>query len=110
MNTATRVIQNRNFVFRHADKLELSRQGLWMFTLITLLFASAFAVVYLKDLNRRLFIQYQTLQQDNDQARQSWGKLLLEQSAWSTEARIQEIAQTKLGMVYPKPSDLTMVD
>ncbi len=110
MNTATRVIQNRNFVFRHAEKVELSGQGLWVFMLITLLFVSAFAVVYLKDLNRRLFIQYQTLQQDNEQSRMQWGKLLLEQSAWSTQARVQEIAQTKLGMSYPKPADVTMVD
>lgn len=110
MNTATRVIQNRNFIFRHAEKIELSRQGLWVFMLITLLFVSAFAVVYLKDLNRRLFIQYQSLQQDNEQSRMQWGKLLLEQSAWSTQARVQEIAQTKLGMLYPKPSEITMVD
>jgi cell division protein FtsL len=110
MNTATRVIQNRDFVFRHAEKVEFSSQGLWVFMLITLLFVSAFAVVYLKDLNRRLFIQYQSLQQNYDQSRLQWGKLLLEQSSWSTQARVQEIAQSKLGMIYPKASDITMVD
>lgn len=110
MNTAARVVQNRNFLFRQAEKVELSRQGVWVFTLITLLFVSAFAVVYSKDLNRRLFIQYQTLQQDNVQSRMQWGKLLLEQSAWATQARVQAIAQSKLGMVYPKPADIAMVD
>lgn len=110
MNTATRVMQNRNFVFRHAEKIELSRQGLSVFVLITMLFVSALAVVYLKDLNRRLFIQYQTLQQDSEQSNMQWGKLLLEQSALSTQARIQEVAQSKLGMMYSNPADLAMVD
>jgi cell division protein FtsL len=110
MNTATRVMQNRNFVFRQAEKIELSRQGLGVLFLITLLFVSALAVVYLKDLNRRLFIQYQTLQQDSEQSRMQWGKLLLEQSALSTQARIQEVAQSKLGMMYPNPSEIAMVD
>lgn len=110
MNTAARVVQNRNILFRHSDKVELSRQGLWVFILISFLFVSAFAVVYLKDLNRRLFIQYQSLQKDNEQSRMDWGKLLLEQSALSTQARVQTIAQSKLGMVYPKSSDSVMVD
>lgn len=73
-------------------------------------FASAVGVVYMKDLNRRLFIQYQGLQQAQQQYDVDWGKLLLEQSTWSTQARVQGIASEKLNMVMPSRSGVTIVD
>jgi len=73
-------------------------------------FASAVGVVYMKDLNRRLFIQYQGLQQDEQQSDIEWGKLLLEQSAWSTQTRVQSVATDNLGMVMPSRQNITLVD
>ena len=73
-------------------------------------FASAVGVVYMKDLNRRLFIQYQGLEQAQQQYNVEWGKLLLEQSAWSTQARVQNIARHNLGMVMPSRHAITLVD
>ena len=70
---------------------------------------SAFAVVYVKDLNRRLFIQYQQLQVQHNQLYIDWGKLLLEQSAWSTQARVQRVAQQQLHMVTPTPNQVALV-
>lgn len=81
---------------------------------ISLLFLAVFAlavgVVYVKDLNRRLFIEYQGLQQMQQQYDIEWGKLLLEQSAWSTQARVQELASHDLNMVMPTRHSITLVD
>ena len=74
------------------------------------IFTTAVAVVYMKDLNRRLYIQYQSLQQVENQAQVDWGKLLLEQSAWSTQARVQSIARQQLGMVMPSRRSVTLLE
>lgn len=73
-------------------------------------FALAVGVVYMKDLNRRLFIQYQGLQQMQQQYDVDWGKLLLEQSAWSTQARVQDLATHDLNMVMPSRHSISLVD
>lgn len=77
--------------------------------LMILVLLSAFAVVYTKDLNRRLFMRYQQLQTQHNQLYINWGKLLLEESAWSTQARVQHIAQNKLHMVWPTPNQVVLV-
>ena len=61
-------------------------------------------------LNRRFFIQYQGLQQLQQQYDIDWGKLLLEQSAWSTQARVQSLATYNLNMVMPTRHNITLVD
>ncbi|MCH9769360.1 MAG: cell division protein FtsL [Gammaproteobacteria bacterium] len=71
---------------------------------------SALGVVYMKDLNRRLFIQYQTLLQQRSQYQTQWGKLLLEQSTWSTQASVQNYATKHLNMVMPKSNNVVMVE
>ncbi len=77
--------------------------------LIGLLIVSAFALVYLKDLNRRLFIQYQTMAHTNQQAQIEWGKLLLEESTWTAQASVQQIASNRLKMVIPTGKDIILL-
>lgn len=77
--------------------------------LMLLVIISALAVVYIADLNRRAFIDYQTAQNTHNQLYIDWGKLLLEQSTWSTQARIQTLAEQKLNMHLPTAMDIVIV-
>lgn len=83
------------------------RPGILAVTVVC--FITAFALVYIKDLNRRLFIHYQHLLQVRQQAQVEWSKLLLEQSTWATQARVQRIANQKLHMIVPTPQDIVML-
>jgi len=56
-----------------------------------------------------MFINYQDLQTSQGTLHVEWSKLLLEQSTWSTQTRIQHIAQQKLGMEVPVPEKINMV-
>ena len=71
---------------------------------------SAFAIVYMKDLNRRLFITYQAQQQQQQQYQVARGKLLLEKSTWARQSRVQRIAENDLGMVMPTSNNVVLVD
>ena len=108
MNTATRVI--------HVSTMQTSARGVIHVTRTTALVAalvvgfllSAFGVIYLKDLNRRLFIQYQGLEQVAQSQQVEYSKLLLEQSTLSTQARVQRIAQAQLSMVEPTERQIVL--
>lgn len=108
MNTAVRTqAQNRlpqlptsTFALIGSKKLNL--------IILVMLFFSAFSVIYLKDFNRRLFIEFQALQATHDKLYEDWEKLLLEQSTWSTQARVKKIAIERLGMSMASPKEVTV--
>ncbi len=107
----TRAIHGFGWAFRRreaAQTVPLKNQ-LLVGTLIILLLVSAFSVIYLKDLSRRLFIQYQQAQQVQEHDEVEWSKLLLEEGAWSTQARIQNLASTQLDMVMPAMKNIVMI-
>lgn len=109
MNIATRVIveqviETRSRVFR------TTQCGTLIVLLMVASLCSSFGVVYFKDLNRRLFIQYETLQHEKVEKLIEWGRLLLEQSTWSTQSRIQKIAQRQLGMKMPNAKEIILVN
>ena len=82
--------------------------GLIIFFVAAIL-VSAFSTIYFKDLNRRLFFQYQTLSAQQQAYQVQNSQLLLEQSTWSTQARIQSLAQNTLNMVVPQSKKIVMV-
>lgn len=67
------------------------------------------AVVYVADLNRRVFIELQEAQSYQNQLRSDWGKLLLEQSTWANQARLQNLASEHLAMVAPASNEIVMI-
>jgi cell division protein FtsL len=77
--------------------------------LVCLLLISALGVVYVKDLNRRLFIAYHKLQIETEQLQVSGNKLLLEYGAWGSQARVQVVAQTRLQMQIPPSVDVMTI-
>lgn len=71
---------------------------------------SASGLVYSKHLQRRYFVELQTLQETESQLQTEWEQLLLEESAWSNQARIEQIANSELGMHLVNHSDVIMLE
>lgn len=109
MNTVVRALPQQQFARRTETKKFLLKQFLQMLILIFVVLVSAFTVIYVKDLYRRMFIHYQTLQDEQNQLYVDWGKLLLEQSTWSTQARVQKIATERLSMEAPQSNEVQLV-
>lgn len=108
MNTAVRTITQQGFK-SSLPLLHIERPRLVNFILIITLLFCAFTIIYIKDLNRRLFIQYQSLQATHDKLYEDWEKLLLEQSTWSVHARVQKIAQNRLHMNIPAAKEVVVL-
>lgn len=109
MNTIVRALPQQRFATRAQSKALVWKQKFYLALLITIVLFSAFTVVYVKDVYRRLFIDYQTLQNSQNEIYVEWGKLLLEQSTWSTQARVQSVAQQHLDMEAPEAKAVVMV-
>ncbi len=77
--------------------------------LIVATFLSALAVIDARNENRMLFARLQQLRQQRDQINVEWGQLLLEQSTWSTHARIEQVATRRLDMVMPQHVEIVVV-
>ena len=84
----------------------LNRLG-WL--LLAWLLLSAFSLVYVKDLNRRLSRDHQRLQARYVLLQTEWEKLLLERGVWTSQARIQRVAQQDLHMHLPTAKDTLLL-
>ncbi len=61
--------------------------------LIVLFILSAFAVVYLKDLNRRTYIQYQNMARANQQSQVDWENCCLSKARGLRRLMLQQTAE-----------------
>lgn len=79
-----------------------------MFLLLAVL-TSALSLVYITNLSRSLNASYQQALAEHDQIHVQWGQLLLEKSTWVVQARVQQIAEDKLGMVIPDSKSILII-
>lgn len=73
-------------------------------------FVIAITVVALRHEGRLLAGQFQSLQGERDALNIEWGKLLLEEGAWSEHRRIESLARTRLGMTTPDAKGIVVID
>lgn len=71
--------------------------------------ATGLAVVTTTHMTRVQFAQLQQLEQEKNQLQTEWGQLLLEEGAWSTPARIEQIAMERLDMRIPDVNDVEVI-
>lgn len=72
--------------------------------MVLLVVISAIASVYAKHESRRSFTELQVLISERDRLEVEWGKLQIEQSTWSTYARVEQLARKQMNMRNPDPS------
>lgn len=71
--------------------------------------ATGLAVVATTHMTRVQFAQLQQLEQEQNQLQTEWGQLLLEEGAWSTPARIEQIATERLDMRIPDVHNVEVI-
>lgn len=70
---------------------------------------SAAGAVYTRHRSRELFVELERLHRERDQLDTEWGRLQLEQSAWSAHAFVERVATTRLHMAMPDPNAIKVV-
>lgn len=85
-------------------------KGGLFFSLYITVVLSACGLVYSKHLERRYFIELQAMEDQSLELQTEWERLLLEESAWSNQARIEQIASNELNMHLLEYSDVVMLN
>jgi cell division protein FtsL len=70
---------------------------------------SAAGVVYVKHEARTLFVQLEKLSSERDRLNIEWGRLQLEQSAWSAHGFVEQVANRQLHMTLPSATEVKIV-
>ncbi|MGD8809215.1 MAG: cell division protein FtsL [Gammaproteobacteria bacterium] len=90
----------------------MSSDALQMITVVALsaaIVATGVAVVVAKHDARQLFAELEALNREQDRLDVDWGRLRLEQSAFATHPRIEQIARERLELAAPMPDDVIVV-
>ena len=82
------------------------------FLVIVLLAANvvaAIGVVHARHQHRQLFVELTRLVNERDELNIEFGRLQLEQATWAQANRIDQLAQSRLGMRFPDADDIVVV-
>ncbi|TDG15085.1 cell division protein FtsL [Seongchinamella unica] len=75
---------------------------LWLnVAVLTLVLASAFAVIHSTHSCRELYTRLQILESRQWHLQEDYGRLLLEESTWASHHRVEKVARGELGMAEP---------
>jgi cell division protein FtsL len=85
-------------------RLQLS---VWILIFSVLL--SAFSLIYIRDVNRKLVNDLQMSQSTYQTLHIEWSRLLLEKSTLSVRPHIAKVAKQKLGMITPSADSIVLV-
>lgn len=102
MNAATRVMAQGSVFQGEWAWIQFSKEKLIMMLLMLAVLVSAISVIYVKDMNRRLYSELHDDQAAAQRLDVDAGRLLLEQSTWGTPDRVQRIARERLKMAAPR--------
>jgi cell division protein FtsL len=77
--------------------------------LLIAVIGSALGVIYAREQNRRLFVDYTQLIKDHDDLNVEFSRLELEQATWAETNRIEQVARGQLGMVTPDAASTVLI-
>ncbi len=77
--------------------------------LLVAVIGSALGVVYAREQNRRLFVDYTQLIKEHDDLNVEFSRLELEQATWAETNRIEQVARGQLGLVSPGAANTVLV-
>lgn len=105
--SGVKVRQGEQAVFSWAAIFSARTQLILLLLLILL--ATGISVVYTTFKNRYLLNELQQLKNQRNELQVQWGQLLIEQSTFSLEARVERKAIDELQMKVPEFAEIVMV-
>jgi len=103
----TKARQREQAVFSWAAIFSVRTQ--FILLLLLILLATGVSVVYTTFKNRYLLNELQQLKNQRNELQVQWGQLLIEQSTFSLEARVERKAIDELQMKVPEFAEIVMV-
>ncbi len=77
--------------------------------LLLAVIGSALGVVYAREQNRRLFVDYTQLQKERDEFNFEFSRLELEEATLAETNRVDQLARGQLGLVAPVAANTVVI-
>lgn len=71
--------------------------------------ATALLIVRDRHEHRQAFIALNRLEKARDELNIEFGRLQLEQATWAESNRVDQVARSRLGMVFPRTEDIVVL-
>ena len=71
--------------------------------------AAALLVVRDRHEHRQAFVALTRLERARDELNIEFGRLQLEQATWAESNRVDQVARSRLGMVFPRTEDIVVL-
>jgi len=110
MNTAARLVSQGALSRSWVISVLLKRSQLPLLAMVISVLLSALSVIYITNTTRSLNATIQQTLAERERLHVQWGQLLLEKSTWIMQARIQNLAEGKLGMLIPDSKSVVVVN
>lgn len=94
---------------RETISLALANSWKSVLVLLFLVLISALGFVYMKDASRQLYTNYEQTQKEFLQLSAENDSLLLEDSAWANQGRVQQIAEKQFNMILPQMKSVVLL-
>jgi len=87
----------------------MNARVLALIALLAFAVASGIGVVSSRQHARQLFVALSALELERDELNIEYGRLQLEQATWTETNRLEQLARTQLGMVFPGPAETVVI-
>lgn len=102
MNAAARLLNQGELSRGWVVAVLLSRFHFTIAMLVMLTLASALGLIYVTNNVRTLNAQVQQSLDEKDKLKLQWNQLLLEKSSILMQTRVENVAEGRLGMIFPE--------
>lgn len=109
MNAAARLVHQEAITRQLIFVQLITRRQLGLMLLGLMVLFSSMSIIYVTHVSRELHATYEQNVIDRNHMRVERDQLLLERSTWMVQSRIQQIAENKLGMIYPDRKSMVVV-
>ncbi len=110
MNAAARLLNQGALSRGWVASVFLTRAQFTLLALILGVLLSALSIVYVTNTSRSFNASLQQILAERDHLHIQWDQLLLEKSTWTVQARIQDVAESRLDMVIPDNKSVVVVN
>jgi cell division protein FtsL len=109
MNAAARLLNQGELSRGWVMGIFLSRFHFVFCVLVMLALVSALSVIYVTNVTRTLNAHVQQSLVDKDKLLLQWNQLLLEKSSMLMQSRVENVAEKRLSMIFPKEKVVVMI-
>jgi cell division protein FtsL len=110
MNTAARLVNQSVLSRGWVISIFLKKSQLSLLAMVISVLLTALSVIYMTNTTRSLNANIQQTLAERERLHVQWGQLLLEKSTWIMQARIQNLAEGKFGMLIPDSKSVVVVN